>query len=102
MLNGAEKLVTRSLAEMAVRHPRPDGRRRSVACLYRWAPDGCRGVVLETTAIDGAVLGTTDEALEHFFAELTAKRTRVGRRRTAARSRRLVERADARLRAAGL
>lgn len=61
-----------SLSEAARSLPaRRAGKRPHVSCLYRWTKAGCRGVVLEWAQI-GATRCTSREALERFFAALTA------------------------------
>lgn len=50
---------------------RRQGRKTSIATLYRWStPPGCRGVVLETIQIGGTRC-TSREALSRFFEALT-------------------------------
>lgn len=48
-------------------------RRVAFQTLHRWATKGCRGVVLETIFVGGARC-TSTEALQRFFAALTAVR----------------------------
>ena len=61
-----------SLADAARLLPaRRAGKRPHVSCIYRWTTTGCRGVVLESVQI-GATRCTSREALERFFAALTA------------------------------
>lgn len=43
-----------------------------MATLYRWSTIGCKGVVLETAQIGGTRC-TSREALDRFFAALTAQ-----------------------------
>lgn len=50
------------------------GRKRiAVQTLWRWATKGCSGVVLETILVGGCRC-TSKEALQRFFAALTAAR----------------------------
>jgi len=61
-----------SLADAARSLPaRRGGKRPHVSCLYRWTTSGCRGIVLESVQI-GATRCTSKEALDRFFAALTA------------------------------
>ncbi|WP_422927034.1 DUF1580 domain-containing protein [Singulisphaera sp. PoT] len=47
-----------------------------MSTIYRWSTSGCRGVVLETIQIGGS-RWSSREALQRFFEELTAARTRA-------------------------
>jgi len=61
-----------SLADAARELPRRrGGKRPHVSCLYRWTKTGCRGIVLESVQIGGTRC-TSREALDRFFAALTA------------------------------
>jgi hypothetical protein len=62
-----------SLAEVTKLLPRRrQGKRPNVATLYRWTRVGVRGVVLESIQCGGTRC-TSREALDRFFAALTAQ-----------------------------
>jgi hypothetical protein len=66
----SETLV--SLKEAARHLPRRRGDRPvHVSCIYRWTTYGCKGVILESLQI-GGTRGTSLQAVQRFFAALTA------------------------------
>jgi len=60
-----------SLAELARRLPRIDGRKIHISSIVRWCRKGLRGTRLEYVRV-GRKICTTHEALLRFFAELSA------------------------------
>jgi len=66
----AERVVSLTAATKLLPHRRR-GARPNVATLYRWAQQGCRGVILETLCV-GATRCTSAEALQRFCEAVTA------------------------------
>jgi len=68
---GRDEFLT--LSEAAKRLPaKNSGRRLHVAALYRWASNGCRGVVLETIHVGGQRYTSLD-ALQSFLEAVTER-----------------------------
>jgi len=66
----SEQVIT--FAQAADELPRRRrGRKCHVSTFYRWATNGCRGVILETIQV-GATRCTSREALQRFFERLSA------------------------------
>ena len=93
---GRDEFLT--LSEAAKRLPaKNSGRRLHVAALYRWASNGCRGVVLETIHVGGQRY-TSMDALQRFLDEVTQRARASGapRRSVDVRARRAeIERTEA-------
>jgi hypothetical protein len=89
-----------SLTEAAGLLPRRrKGRKPNVATLYRWAKNGCRGVVLETLQVGGTKC-TSIEAIQRFCNRLSGGAA-VPYRTTGSAERRLAQ-VNKELDAAGL
>jgi hypothetical protein len=67
----AEPPVPLSVAAAEITNRRGD-RGINPATIWRWATQGCRGVLLESTLI-GGVRMTSRESLNRFFERLTAQ-----------------------------
>jgi hypothetical protein len=104
MIHTASETVI-SLTEAAKILPkRRGGKRPNVCTVYRWTSDGCRGVVLESVQIGGTRC-TSREALDRFFAALTAQAgvcPSTPAIRTTTQRQRASERAARHLEAAGI
>jgi hypothetical protein len=60
-----------TLSQAAASLPRRRrGRSTHISTLYRWATNGCRGIVLETIQVGGTRC-TSPQALQRFFQRLT-------------------------------
>lgn len=76
MIDFAKQEEFFSLRDVAKLLPkRSDGKPIHLNTIYRWATEGLRGIVLETTPMGGRLM-TTKDAVSRFFQQLSYARQR--------------------------